>query len=269
MMDDHSNEGRGPETGYLDDTPAGDNVLWGFVQNQIAYNELLAVAAGGRAERGEGVASADSSTAVPYLNQSMLSRPLLDASDDRLDAVERFFTDRARPATLLSVWPTPDLSHRGWTLVGHPAFVVRPPGPVPTDIERPGVEIHLADTPEQLAAFERVIVEGYPIHEADGAPSGSVFDPSLIGSAARYRVGLVDGAPAAGGASHVGAGVVNLCLGATLPAARRRGVWQRLVWERVGDAPDLPAVAFTSDFSRPGFVRMGFAPVLRFTLWIR
>ena len=70
-------------------------------------------------------------------------------------------------------------------------------------------------------------------------------------------------------ARYVGQGVVNLCLAATLPAARRRGVWASLVWARVDDAPDLPAVAFTSDFSRPGFVRMGFLPITRFTLWAR
>jgi hypothetical protein len=28
-------------------------------------------------------------------------------------------------------------------------------------------------------------------------------------------------------------------------------------------------VAYTSDFSRPGFLRMGFLPVTRFTLWLR
>lgn len=62
---------------------------------------------------------------------------------------------------------------------------------------------------------------------------------------------------------------MNLCLGATLPAARRRGVWEALVWARVGDAPDLPAVAYTSDDSRPDFLRMGSLPLARFTLWVR
>ena len=33
------------------------------------------------------------------------------------------------------------------------------------------------------------------------------------------------------------------------------------------DDPELPAVAYTSDDSRPGFVRMGFLPITRFTLW--
>jgi hypothetical protein len=41
------------------------------------------------------------------------------------------------------------------------------------------------------------------------------------------------------------------------------------VWARIASAPDLPAVAFTSDLSRPGFVRMGFLPVTRLALWHR
>ena len=36
---------------------------------------------------------------------------------------------------------------------------------------------------------------------------------------------------------------------------------------RCADTPDLPAVTFTSDNSRPGFLRMGFLPITRFTLW--
>jgi hypothetical protein len=54
---------------------------------------------------------------------------------------------------------------------------------------------------------------------------------------------------------------------ATLPAARRRGVWHALVAARCTATPDLPAVAFTSDYSRPGFVRTGLLPITRFTLW--
>jgi hypothetical protein len=37
---------------------------------------------------------------------------------------------------------------------------------------------------------------------------------------------------------------------------------------RIDDAPDQPAVAFTSDYSRPGFEHLGFVTVLRFTMWM-
>ena len=37
----------------------------------------------------------------------------------------------------------------------------------------------------------------------------------------------------------------------------------------LAEGPDLPAVAFTSDDSRPGFVKHGVLPVMRFTLLVR
>ena len=77
----------------------------------------------------------------------------------------------------------------------------------------------------------------------------------------------LDGTPIAVAASHTAHGVVNLCLAATLPTARRRGVWHALVATRCAGTPDLAAAAFTSDYSRPGFLRMGFLPITRFTLW--
>ena len=105
--------------------------------------------------------------------------------------------------------------------------------------------------------------------EARGLLPGELFPSALVDNGLIVRLGLVDGAPVAVGNVHVGHGVVNLCLGATLRAARRRSVWQALVWSRVAEDPTLPAVAYTSDFSRPGFLRMGFLPISRFTLWSR
>ncbi len=36
----------------------------------------------------------------------------------------------------------------------------------------------------------------------------------------------------------------------------------------MNQAPQRPAVAFTSDDSRPGFTGMGFLPMFRFGLWV-
>jgi hypothetical protein len=41
------------------------------------------------------------------------------------------------------------------------------------------------------------------------------------------------------------------------------------VWARVAQNADQPVVAFTSDDSRPGFVKLGFLPMTRFTLFVR
>jgi len=257
------------ETGWLADTPVDDNLLRRFLFNQGDLNAVLAMAAGGRADRTDDVALADTGGPVPYLNQAILLRPLSGPDDAALDTAEAFFRDAAGPVTLLSVWPSPDLSARGWSLMGHPAFVARSASPH-THAPPADVEARPATSPEELATVERIAVEGYPMPEAAGLPPGSVFAPGLLDDpAVLYRVGLLEGEPVAAGGRYVGHGVVNLCFGATLPAARRRGVWEALVWARVADAAESPAVAYTSDYSRPGFERMGFMPVTRFTLWAR
>ena len=99
-------------------------------------------------------------------------------------------------------------------------------------------------------------------------PANRALGPALLRSAVRHWIGYLDGTPVAAAASHAAHGVVNLCLAATLPAARRRRrAGARFVAARCAGTPDLPAVAFTSDYSRPGFVRTGFLPITRFTLW--
>lgn len=256
------------ETGWLTDTPIDDTLLRRFLHNQAGVNACLAEAKTGRTERHDEVFLADAHSSVPYFNQAILTRPLVDSGEPFLDVVEDFFEGSGRPATLLSVWPTPDLRRRGWTLAGHPAFVVRAPAPV-DERTRGDVSVRIAENGQDLAAAERVLIEGYPMEEAAGEPPGSQLPPALATSDVVVRIGSLGDEAVAVGMSYVGNGLVNLCGGATLPAARRHGVWEALVWARVSAAPDLPAVAYTSDYSRPGFLRMGFLAFTRFTLWSR
>jgi len=123
--------------------------------------------------------------------------------------------------------------------------------------------------PLDREALERVAIEGYPIDEAKDSPPGTLFTDTLLESPVALRLGCVDGEPVSGAAALDAHGVVNLCFAATLGAGRRKGVWSALVWARVNQAPEQPSVAFTSDDSRPGFVRMGFLPMTRFTLLVR
>lgn len=249
------------ETGWLPDTPVDDNLLRSFGASQGELNARWAEAGGGRSERTADVDLADADGTIPYFNQAFLQRPLTGVDDPVLDDVERFYAGVDRPFSLLSMWPTPDLATRGWRLEGHPMVVVR--GPADGDPRRPGDDAIVRDVGhDEVATFERVLCEGYPM------PGGTV--PSgLLDRGVTLRLGVVDGEPVAAAAGFVHAGIVNLCGAATLPAARRSGAWGALVRARLADAPDLPAAAYTSDFSRPGFVRMGFLPVLRFTIWLR
>jgi len=259
--------GRPLETGWLVDTPVGDTLLRRFAFNQGELNERFAVAAGGRSERDAELSLADSGGPIAFFNQAIPLRPLTGGDDPLLDATERFFDPAPHAATLLSLWPTPDLGARGWALGGHPAFVARSPGPHAAP--RPEVDVRLVESAADLEAVERVAIDGYPLDEARSLPPGGLLPPALLDTDIRYRIASLDGRPVAAASSHAGHGVVNLCFAATLPEARRAGAWSALLWARVDEHPDLPAVAFTSDFSRPGFERLGFLVVTRFTLWWR
>jgi hypothetical protein len=258
------------ETGWLGDTPVDDNLFRRFLHNQGELNEMLAACVdGGRSSRTDDVVMNDHRQPVAFLNQALLLRPLTGLDDPVLEEVEAFVDEPgASPASLLSAWPTPDLSSRGWMLYGHPAFVARGGWSQPRAAATDGVEVRDIDE-STIAEFDRVMVEGYPMPEATGLPPGSMYPAAALGLGLRLRVGYVDGTPVAAGAGYVAHGVVNMCGAATLPAARRRGVWGALVRARMADAPDLPAVAFTSDYSRPGFDHLGFLVVTRFTLWGR
>jgi hypothetical protein len=261
---------RPPETGWLGDTPVDDNGIRQFLHNQADYADILAEGFGGTTARTDDVALAASRCLVGYFNEALLLRPLMTDTDPVLDTIDEFFAaSEASAWVILSAWPTPSLQPRGWELVGHPAFVLRTPGaPLGEPAARPGVdlEVRRATTPDEILAAERVMADGYPIEEAQGHP-GSAMPETMGSSDISVRIARVDGADVAVGMGYVAHGFVNLCGAATLPAARRTGAWGALVRARVADAPDLPAAAFTSDFSRPGFEHMGFISVMRFTMW--
>jgi len=242
-------------TGWGATEPIDDSLLRRFVFNQADVVRAFACGPAARHARTDDAAMVDSGGPVAYTNMAVLLRPLAGVDDPVLDTISDFYADVTdRAALLLSVWPLPDLAARGWHLAGHPMFVVRAPGPV-TAATREGVVVRDVTTPDDLRIVERVAIDGYPIDEAKGEPPGSVYPDAILGSPVSLRLGLVSAAAAL--AAH---GVVNLCFAATLDAGRRRGVWSALVWARVREAPDQPAVAFTSVDSRPGFVKMGSSP---------
>jgi hypothetical protein len=135
---------------------------------------------------------------------------------------------------------------------------------------RPDVDLRLrrATGPEEVLAAERVMADGYPLEPAQGHP-GSAFPAGLADTDVAIRIAAVDGQDVAVGLGYAAHGCLNLCGAATLEAARRTGAWGALVRARVASAPDLPAVAFTSDYSRPGFEHLGFVSAMRFTIWLK
>jgi hypothetical protein len=256
-------------TGWGPAEPIDDSVLRRFVFNQADALRVMASGPDARHVADDDVVMVDSGGPVVYDNMAVLLRPVTSASDPVVDRIAEFYAEcRDRGACVLSVWPLPDLSDRGLHVGGHPMFVVRAPGRV-TATFAAGVEVQEVTTLDELRTAERIAIEGFPIDAAKGSPPGSAFPDPVLASDVSLRLGFVDGEAVSAAALLVAHGVSNLCFGATLPQGRRRGVWSALVWSRVSHAPDLPAVAFTSNDSRPGFVKLGFLPVTRFTFLVR
>ncbi len=250
------------ETGHFPTTPVDDSLLRRFLHNQADLSVTLAESRGGEVLREPGVVATWYDNPVFYNNMAVLTSPL---TSEVLKEVEALYTGRT--ATLLSAWPTEDLSDRGWVLMGHPMFVVRSPGHL-ARTPAPGVTTEVASSAEDLALAEQLAARGYPLEPAVGAPPNTVFDEATLQSPLLVRIGRLDGEPVSVAASYLAHDVVNLCLAATLDAGRRKGVWAQLVADRVNDEEHLPSCAITSDDSRPGFVKMGFLPVQRMTMWL-
>ncbi len=258
-------------TGWEREVAVGDTLLRRFLYHQAALGAAFTLAGGGRAVEADDVAMADLRRPCGFFNSAVLLRPPSDW-DAVTTQIEHFFGGGLGQAYLWSAWPTPDLNPRGWRLSGHPPLLVRPPlstNPVITATAASLEEVRAVTSADELADWERTAIDGYPLSELRDAPTASFAPPTLLGDErlhfyiARDASGAV--AAAASFSSH---GIASLASIATLPRARRQGLWQRLAVEQLRTTPNLWTVGVFSDRSRPSAESIGFVPVLRLTLWI-
>lgn len=254
-------------TGWEPRAPVGDTLLRRFLFHQAAANAVFARSAGGTTLDTPEVAAADTRRPAGYWNAATLLQPPADWTAT-LDQVEAFFHDGTGEAMLWSAWPTPDLGGR-WRLSGHPPLLVRPPIDVAPAPGTATPDVFPVTTRGQLAAWEQVAIEGYPLAELAGSAAGSLIGPAALDDPRlRLWTARLDGQAVSAAAAFVEHGIGSLAFGATLPEARRRGLWHQLALTRLRATPGLWMTGVFSDFSRPGAERLGFVPVQRLTLWI-
>ena len=262
------------ETGWWPTTPAGDTYLRRFLLNWAGMCAAAAHSVGGNGRDLPAVLMADSGRPVVFFNCATLTQPLLaETASATLDEIAAFFAF-ADPSgqgevLLVSAWPTGDLRPLGWSLMGHPPLFLLPAGSVsrtaPTDLR-----IEEVRDLEALHAWERVVIEGYPVDTLAGSPPGSLFSESWLEEpCSRLWVGWFGDRPVSASSSWTEFGINDVTLVATIPDARGHGYGEALTWCAALADSSLPAMLISSDIGRPVYERMGFLPLQRITLWYR
>jgi GNAT superfamily N-acetyltransferase len=250
--------------GWEPDLAVRDTVLRAFLFAFADRLATMAQAVGGQIRRTPEAAFADPHSAFVFDNGVILLQPPGVADVHRVVEEAVAFYPPERTWILFSAWPLPDLSAAGLDLVGHPPLLLRASAPF-TRPDPVGSRIIEVGTAEELADFERVLVEGYPMPEG-----GAIIDHRLLGGAVRLWVGYDENnrAVAVSGA-HVAHGLIEVDWVAVLPQVRGRGYGAALTGRAVRCQPDFPAVLVASDDGRPVYERLGFLPISRCTVWMR
>jgi hypothetical protein len=259
------------ENGSRTTTPAGDNLLNDFARAEAAAYAQLVSAAGGRVERVEqlGLVMTDSGSPCPFGNIAHLARPLSSREAVQLtDELHGFYGAAVGgPFLLFSAHPTPDLGESSLVLGGHPPMMLRPAGAGPANDT--GLRIDAVRTPEQLAEFERTMIEAYPTPEL--APFGTqrrLFAEPLLSTEWTLYVGYEGERVVATSAAFVTDRVVAVEMVSTRHECRGRGYGLAITAAAATTRTDRPSALVSSDLGNPVYRRLGYLPVLRYTVWM-
>jgi GNAT superfamily N-acetyltransferase len=253
------------ETGWDRETPIGDNLMHGFVEGYAAWMEALGNGAGHRVLRSDDVVAVDEGSAHPLLNHAILIRPVTPERADAVAASLAGFFGRGDggPYSIFSPWPASGLATV--SPQGYPPLMLRPPGGVAPS---PPEELQIVDatTPDLLADYEQVLVDGFPLGALQPFRRGCAFHESVLAvPGTRCFVGRVDDRPVSVAMSIASHGVNHVEFVATLADARGKGYGAAVTWAATLAASDVPAMLIASDMGRPVYERMGYLPLFRWT----
>lgn len=253
-------------TGWEPDVPAADSLVRQSVLVHTAWAVELARCAGRSWHEGDDWAGGYVGDSGALTNQVVLKRPDVDPARV-LGQLAAFYPAHV-PYLLISPWPTSDLGIYGLGLVGHPPMMLRPVSeqtvPPETDLE-----LRWVSGPDELAAAERVLVEGYPFPELQPFVPGRLLAPKLLASPARVVVAWDGDRPVATATAYSAHGVTLVENVAVLPAARGRNAGSAVTWAATIAQPEQPAVLIASDAGQPVYSRLGYLRLERWTVWLR
>ena len=249
--------------------PADDNLIKAAIFAYADLMEAMGTGLGWPTRRTDRFVAVDGGSAFPFQNCAVPLRPFThEELPDLLDEIEAFYRGRSGgPFLLYCGFTVPDLSSRGWSLMGHPPLMLRPAGGAAPAVPD-GLEIVRVTNVDELEAFGTTLQEAFPVPELAGAPYGG-YGPGLLDVPDWHMwLGRIDGRPVATAAAHVHGGIVDVEWISNRPESRGRGVGAALTWAATMADPTLPAMLIASDLGRPVYERMGYLRLTRFTLWI-
>lgn len=250
--------------GWEPDTPAADSLVRMFVEGSAARGEALATIAGGRSAREAGLAMSDLGSPIFFDNWAVPLAPCEYLDKEAALTAFRDFYPSDRGVLLFSAFPTWDLSDAGFTLMGHPPFMVRPAGGVAPALPD-GLEIRVVDTDAEAAAWASTIEAAYPMPGAAASP--------LVKAYASEHLTLFNGyygdRCVATGGTWNSDGVNDVNWISAMPETRRRGVGEAITYAATLVDPAAPAALVASDDGAGVYERMGYIRLFRMTLWIR
>ncbi len=258
------------ESGYGAAAPAGDNLCNDYAQGLATAFVALATARGERVDESDPLlALTDGSSPSLFGNVAVLRQPVGETAWPAVaERMHGFFAGRhGGPFIVFSAWPTPDLTPLGFGRIGHPPLMFRPAGPVagePVD----GLEIRPVADAATAGDWERTLVEAYPDPALQPYQPGCFLPVAALDAPQwRHWVGYVDGRAVATASAFVGDHHVDVEFISTRAEVRGRGVGRAVTAAATLAAPDLPAMLISSDDGRSVYARLGYLPLLRFTLW--
>jgi hypothetical protein len=251
-------------TGWEHDVPEDDTLLRQWVLTNLTRYRTFVERVDGRIDVWDAAALFDTASSLVFDNAVVLRRPISnDELDELIDTAHVFFAPD-RPWLLMSVWPLPDLTTAGLQLMGHPPFMMRPPGP-PKDA-RPGpagLEITRIDEAD-AATFAATLEAGFGL---PGTGQSLWTNPRVFGEELHAYIGTLHGEPVATAAAFLAHGVVDVEMISCLDKVRGQGIGEAMTWAATLADPDRPAMLMSSDLGRPVYERMGYLSMMRMTLW--